>query len=140
MSLYLAHLTNVVDGDTIDCTVNRRHRLRSDERIRIAGIDAPDRKKTKEKQYWRIARAYLRTLFGASPNIKLIDWGDDEDAFGRWLCTVIRCDGLDIGAEMIRRGYAVPYEHRHKIDWEAVDVYPLEEPWYDTRRKSTISD
>lgn len=131
MSIYRATLVRVIDGDTIDVRVDLRHGLLRDVRVRIAGVAAPEVRGVESEWGIRAETELMYHLAAHNPEGKLtlIDWGDaDEDAFGRWLCTV-KVGDLDVGAELIRQGYAVPYERRHEIDWSEVEVYPLEEPW-----------
>ncbi len=96
-------VTAVSDGDTI-----RSNRLR----IRLFGIDAPERKqqcKKSDGSTWacgKAATAALRDFILAVPELRcdLID----VDRYGR---LIMRCfaGNTDIGAAMVRAGYALAY-------------------------------
>ncbi|WJJ58333.1 endonuclease [Staphylococcus phage 110] len=41
--MYKAHVNRVVDGDTIDVTIDHGMRVYSEQRVRILGVDTPER-------------------------------------------------------------------------------------------------
>lgn len=97
----LAGAARAVDGDTI---------VVAGARIRLAGIDAPERR----QQCWaaagvwscgRIAAAALAALVEGRP-VECVEDGRD-----RWRRVIARCsaDGLDINAAMVRGGWALAY-------------------------------
>jgi endonuclease YncB( thermonuclease family) len=96
-------VTAVSDGDTI-----RSDRLR----IRLFGIDAPERKqqcKKSDGSTWacgKAATAALRDFISAAPELRC-DL-TDVDRYGR---LIMRCfaGDADIGAAMVRAGYALAY-------------------------------
>lgn len=89
----------IVDGDTFKVVYDRE--LTS---VRIYGINAPERNEAKAPA----ATAALAKLIGGKV-VRLEFAGKRKrDNFGRLLCKVYLGD-LDVGAEMIRQGHAVPY-------------------------------
>lgn len=96
----------VVDGDSLEY---------QGERIRILDIDAPEfLQKCYDDSGWKYrcgfeAKEYLRKL--VSGNIRCERLG--KDRYGRSLMDCYR-GNVNIGAEMVRQGYAVAYSDRYK--------------------------
>jgi len=98
-------IVGVADGDTVTLL----DASRTQHRIRLDGIDAPER----TQPYGQRARqslaelAHGRTAHADCPKV---------DRYGRAVCRVI-VDGVDIGFEQIRRGFAwhyVKYAHEQR--------------------------
>jgi len=98
-------LVRVVDGDTI--IVNES------ERVRFIGIDSPEMKHPKKPvQPYSLesARELKRLLRNQSQVCLLSDpAGDEKDIYERTLAYIFRKDGLDVNAEMLKRGAARAY-------------------------------
>lgn len=104
---------SVIDGDTIEVHGTR---------IRLAGIDAPESrqtcrvKATKETiRCGQHAALWLADMIGTRP-VTCATMGRDK-----YRRTLARCavDGLDIGAAMVRNGWALPYMRpgkRYEVD------------------------
>ena len=120
-------INRVVDGDTIDVTIDLGFDLYKKERVRIAGVDTPE-KRTRDKEEKALgldATAWMKEkLEGA---IK----GDNEltirtelkggvGKYGRllgWL--YVGDDDLSLNEQMIKEGYALEYDGGTKNkDWE----------------------
>ena len=86
-------VAHVVDGDTLDIIVQGKR-----VRVRILDIDAPEQ----AQPYGHRSRQSLIALCGGES--AHID-GDKHDRTGRLLARV-RCNGVDAGAEQVRRGMA----------------------------------
>lgn len=102
----------IIDGDTLSATVDGRR-----ERIRIAGIDAPETGKRArcraERQRGAEARRWLeRRLAGARVTVEL----RGRDRYGRLLADVY-ADGRPVEPEMVRAGQAVVYERGRGAQW-----------------------
>jgi endonuclease YncB( thermonuclease family) len=101
----------VADGDTLTLldAARRQHRIRLD------GIDAPER----TQAYGRRARESLAALaHGRSATADC----DKIDRYGRAVCRVT-VDGVDVGLEQVRRGLAwhyVRYAHEQSVIARAV--------------------
>ena len=98
----LTRTSYVKDGDTFDTTDGRT--------IRIIGIDTPETGKeflnTTDQPFAKAALADL-TKMVEGVDIKLVDGKEAVGAHGRELKYVQLPDGRDVGAELLRRGYAV---------------------------------
>ncbi len=90
-------VVHVSDGDTFDATGHGGRRT-----IRIAGINAPEQGECGADQ----ARQALGQLLGNAP-VTLVRDRSDRDGFGRLVRYADRADGIDVGAEMVREGWAV---------------------------------
>lgn len=113
--LYRAVVVRVVDGDTIDVDIDLGFYVWiRKQRIRLIGIDAPETR-GESRPEGLAATEYLTSLINGQAiilrTVKGSDGGDRDDSFGRWLGTIYHGD-MDVNAEMIRAGHAVPYEDR----------------------------
>ena len=96
----------VIDGDTIEV---------AGQRVRLHGIDAPEQRQScvTDGREWPCGEAAtdaLRALVQAWP---VVCEGMDLDRYGR---LVARCEagGTDIGAKMVKLGWALAYRHYSK--------------------------
>lgn len=107
-----------VDGDTL-----RAQHQGQDRRIRLAGIDAPELRQTCRDANGRgwscgaAARMRLSALVARGP-VACTPRG--EDRYGRLLATCSSGDVADIGAALVRGGYAVNYG-RYTSDYAAAE-------------------
>jgi len=113
--LYRAVVVRVIDGDTIDVDIDLGFYVWiKKQRIRLFGIDAPE-VKGETRSEGLAATEHLKSLIeGESIILRTVkgdDGGDRDDSFGRWLGTIYHGD-MDVNAEMIRSGHAIPYEGR----------------------------
>lgn len=92
----------VIDGDS----------LRIGEReIRLFGIDAPESRQTctrPDGSRWRCGRAAAALLEELTAAGMVACRGREEDRYGRLVATCTAGD-VDLGAELVRRGYALAY-------------------------------
>lgn len=83
----------IIDGDTYDILKNN-----TSERIRIDGIDAPE----KGMPFYKVSKKYLSNLiYGKFVTIEF----EKKDRYGRWVGRGF-IDKLDISEEMIKAGMA----------------------------------
>ena len=111
-------INRVVDGDTIDVTIDLGFDLYKKERVRVAGVDTPEKRTRdlEEKELGKDATNWLKEkLEGAVA-------GDDDlvirtelvggvGKYGRllgWL--YVGTDELSLNERMITEGYAWPYD------------------------------
>ncbi len=115
----------VVDGDTIDVL---------GKRIRLEGIDAPESAQTCPGRYvggilgpWRCGKAATRALIKLIGSNPVTCESQETDKYDRRIATCF-VGGLDINAEMVRRGYAwafVKYSRtyvKHEADAKSAKV------------------
>ncbi len=98
----------VVDGDTI-VTYDENGQVR----VRMIGIDTPESKRegTPVQDHALDASRELKNLIGNPLQVCLVQdtIGDQYDVYERRLSYVFTEDGLDLNAEMLRRGWARAY-------------------------------
>jgi endonuclease YncB( thermonuclease family) len=97
MYQYKAKLNKIVDGDTVNLTIDLGFRMTMTANCRLAGINAPEMS-TKEGQ---VAKVYLTTILPDSFTIQ----STGLDKYGR---PVVKIG--DINQKMIDSGNAVKYE------------------------------
>jgi len=111
-------INRVIDGDTIDVTLDLGFSLTKKERVRIAGVDTPEKRtrNLEEKELGIDATNWLKD------KIKNTLTGDDEltirtelvggvGKYGRllgWL--YVGDDDYSLNEQMITEGYAWPYD------------------------------
>ena len=117
---YKVHVVSVIDGDTFDAEFPNR----SIERVRMLGVDCPEKTadKNKPNEYDGIDDMNCLAYWGLKAKNFTISWLQDKDVYiefdslagvkeyyGRWLCYVY-VDDVDFNAELIKEGYARVYE------------------------------
>lgn len=88
-------LVRITDGDTIRVDAGGR-----EERVRLIGIDTPER----DECYFREATEHLRSLLEERP-LTMVRDVSDRDRYGR-LLRYLYVDGRFVNALMVRDGYA----------------------------------
>ena len=100
-------VTSVVDGDTLRARIGG-----ATERVRLIGVDAPERGEC----YFARSTELLREL--AQDTVVRLQ-GDstqrERDRFGRLLAYVVLPDGIDAGEVLLERGAAVVFETRPRF-------------------------
>lgn len=113
---YRAQITKVVDGDTVDVKVDLGFAVTISQRVRLAGLDAPER-------YTELGRACVRYV---------LDWVTFQqndaltpfpitlrserpmagDKYGRYLATVVGPDGTVLNNLLVSSGHARSWDGR----------------------------
>tara|TARA_B100000963_G_scaffold66285_1_gene54461 strand:- start:4 stop:471 length:468 start_codon:yes stop_codon:yes gene_type:complete len=127
----VTEINKVLDGDTIDVTIDLGFELYKKERVRIAGVDTPEKRtrNLEEKALGIDATNWLKEKLEGAIN------GDDDlvirteleggvGKYGRLLGWLYIGDGtVSLNEEMIGEGYAHPYDGGTKnMDLEALRV------------------
>ena len=111
---YHAIVKKVVDGDTIDFTVDVGFHVQINIRTRLMGIDAPETSTEEGK----IVRDWLRQVLPVGTPVMIQTFKDKTDKYGRWLALVnADCltpsenpyDALTLNDVLIQKGYAIFY-------------------------------
>tara|TARA_R100000773_G_scaffold40347_1_gene36247 strand:- start:1637 stop:2017 length:381 start_codon:yes stop_codon:yes gene_type:complete len=106
--IYNAILERVVDGDTIDVTLDLGFNVKlHKQRVRLAGIDTPESRTRDlaEKALGKKASARLKELCGEKLKIKSLGKGK----YGRILGIPYSEDDQNICEILIKEGHAVEY-------------------------------
>ena len=98
-----ATLVKVVDGDTIDVTING-----TKERVRLIGIDTPETKKpnTPVECFGPEASAFTTSLLPEGTLLHLERDVEARDKYDRLLAYAYLTDGTFVNLEIVRQGYA----------------------------------
>ena len=116
---YNATVTRVVDGDTFDCVIDLGFDLTIKQRVRVAGVDTPE-KRTRDKEekklgldatIWLEDRLEIAAAAGYGLTVRTeLDKGA-TGKYGRllgWL--YVGDEDLSLNEEMIQEGYAWEYD------------------------------
>jgi len=107
----IKEINKVVDGDTIDITIDLGFSLTTKQRVRLNGIDTPESltKDAYEKQFGLEAKQFIADWIASKKNITIRTEKDDK--YGRIL-GVLFGDGEteSLNDKMIREGYAWGYD------------------------------
>ena len=106
---YKADLRRVVDGDTIDVSLNVGFDIVFNTRIRLLGINAPESRTRDlvEKEKGLAAKDWLIATI-TDKEIVIKTTLDKKGKFGRVLGEIF-VDGVNINQQMITEGHAVVY-------------------------------
>ena len=89
----------ITDGDTLRCADGRR--------VRLVGIDAPERD---QRPFGDAARRALQRLAPEGTRVTLEPGRVRRDQFDRVLAVVRLADGTDVNERLIADGFAVRYD------------------------------
>ena len=118
---YEVHVTDVLDGDTFDAIFPDG----DVERVRILGVDTPEKSASDNKpnEYDGITDLECLAYWGMKAKYFAEEWIEGKDVYiefdsiagfkgyyERWLCYVYLENGTDFNAELVKRGYARVYE------------------------------
>ena len=108
---YIHSIDRVVDGDTVDVTIDLGFGLLKKERIRLYGVDTPESRTTdkEEKKYGLEAADYLGELLHSTEEVVLETL--EKDKYGRWLGKFY-VDGTDlptVNEILVEEGYGWDY-------------------------------
>lgn len=95
---FSGRIVAIADGDTVTLL----DRMKQQHKIRLSGIDAPERKQA----FGNVSRQHLAGLvFGKQVNADC----PKTDRYGRWIC-MIEIDGVDANLAQVSAGMAWHYK------------------------------
>jgi len=106
---YVARVLEVIDGDTVDVSIDLGFSVQHTIRVRLYGINTPETRtrNKEEKQKGLAAKARLKELIeGKFVNIKTKK--DETEKFGRYLAEIY-IDGVNVNQTLITEGHAKEY-------------------------------
>tara|TARA_R110002020_G_scaffold355261_1_gene567976 strand:+ start:464 stop:835 length:372 start_codon:yes stop_codon:yes gene_type:complete len=119
---YMVKVTRVVDGDTIDVSVDLGFDIWHNARVRMMGIDTPESRtrNLEEKALGLASKARLKELLKGQ-KVRLECSKEGKGKFGRILADVVTIDKegneININNRLIEEGHARPYYGGKKIPW-----------------------
>ena len=111
-----AHVVRVVDGDTIVVDAHPWPGWTRRVSVRIAGIDAPERRARCKKERGLAARAAEKVVSVIGRDVLLVNVVEGKFA-GRIVAEVILSDGRSLGSILLEAGLAVPYAGGKRRSW-----------------------
>lgn len=100
---------HVVDGDTLDVLIDRGFRETREDRIRLYGVNTPERGEPGYKEATNALIEMVYDFHGASLPL-ICRTIMPKDKYGRWLAAVQVVGRVpDVSAELIRLGLGVEY-------------------------------
>ncbi len=105
MYTYKAKLIKVVDGDTVDFSLDLGMSIYSKQRIRLLGINSPEMR-GENKEDGKAAKAHIIDMLNKEGDIVVKT--EKQGKYGRYLGTIY-LNGTDINQQMINDGFAVEY-------------------------------
>ncbi len=127
---YQATLVHVVDGDTVDLAIDLGFFTTLQCRLRLVGVDTPERGQPGYQQAKEFVRVTLtqtqfkvRTLKHPSKSL---------DKYGRFLADIILPDGSSLSVLLIQNSLARPYDGGAKPvdEWDTVPMLRTVPPQY----------
>ena len=117
----IKQIDRIVDGDTVDATIDLGFDVLYKTRVRLYGINTPETrtKDLEEKERGLAAKARLNEIINKAVHMghHLILQSEEKDKYGRYLGTIIiqdcRPDHQDeksnVNQMLVEEGHAVPY-------------------------------
>ena len=110
----IKQVLKVVDGDTIDASIDLGFDISLEKRIRLAGIDTPESRTTnvKEKAMGLESKEWIKkTLEGAKDILIKTELPDSTEKYGRIIGHLfINGQETSLNNQMITSGYALAYD------------------------------
>jgi len=119
---YMVKVTRVVDGDTIDVSVDLGFDIWHNARVRMMGIDTPESRtrNLEEKALGLASKARLKELLKGQ-KVRLECSKEGKGKFGRILAEVVTIDKegneINVNNRLIEEGHARPYYGGKKVPW-----------------------
>lgn len=120
--LYSATVIKVVDGDTIDCTVDLGFSIFSKIRFRLYGIDTPE-KTSKILEIRELANKATEFVKNAINGKTITIQSVEKDKYGRWLGIVhIDSTQATLNEQLVTLNLAKPYfgDSKTNLQWSVL--------------------
>lgn len=117
--IYLALVTKVIDGDTIDCAVDLGFNVFTKERFRLYGIDTPE-KTSKDLVIKDIAFKATDFIKDSIESKQVTIECFGKDKYGRWLAKVyLNNESPTVNEQLVALGYAKVYfgDNKMNLGW-----------------------
>ena len=96
---YRATILRVVDGDTLDVSIDLGFNIFHKLRIRLKGVDCPELRTEEGKA----AKAFVETWLEGLP-VTIVTYKDEQEKYGRYLAKVLTAKG-DLVNDLIAAGH-----------------------------------
>jgi len=110
---YMAEVKKIIDGDTLDISVDLGFDIYMTMRVRLFGLNTPETRSVdiEEKKRGLAAKEYVKTwLDTRSYQIKIKTFKDKTEKYGRILADVYDTLGVDcLNVDLLESNMAKPY-------------------------------
>ncbi len=111
MYQYKATVERVVDGDTIDLTIDLGFKITTHQRIRLTGIDTPEifsvKKNSEEYKKGVEVKEFVEARLAANNNKVIVETEKVTEKYGRYVGTITFADNeTTLNDELVDKGYA----------------------------------
>lgn len=112
---YEAKIEKVVDGDTVDVTIDVGFGMFCKQRVRINGIDTPEKNSSDplEKKMGHEATEFVESWVKKQKKFRIKTYKDDK--YGRLLADVYGDNDEFLNEQMVNLGYAWRYDGGTKV-------------------------
>jgi len=106
----LKQIDKVVDGDTIDVTIDLGFDIFTSQRIRLKGVNTPESRTRdkEEKKRGLAAKSFVEFQLSSIEDVVLKTFKDKPGKYGRVLGDFI-INGESLVNQIIDQGYGIPY-------------------------------
>jgi len=106
-------IKRVIDGDTIDIVFDLGFKVSTQQRVRLARIDAPElrSKDPKEREKAQETKKYVENKLKQCKELKVVTYKTGK--FGRFLVDIF-VDGKNLNNELVEKGLAKRYESKRR--------------------------
>ena len=110
---YSAKCIRVIDGDTIDCEIDLGFDISIRERVRLAGINAPESRTRDlvEKSQGLAAKARVKEIMEENERFVLQTEYDKTGMYGRVIGTIVLFNGESLNDMLVSEGHAVKKDY-----------------------------
>ncbi len=112
MYKYKAKVERVIDGDTLEVTIDLGFKITTVQKLRLAGINTPEtynvKKDSEEYQKGMFAKNYVEKRIAENNNLILIETEKVPEKYGRYVTKVWLEDvEKTLNDELVEKGLAV---------------------------------
>jgi len=104
---YSARQVRVIDGDTVDVEIDLGFSTFVKQRLRLYGINAPEKNRAASRGAGIAALQHLESLLCAGP-CEVVTKKDATEKYGRYLAELF-VNGENLNDRMVKDGFAAPY-------------------------------
>jgi micrococcal nuclease len=106
---HVLSIDRIVDGDTVDLTLDLGFSISIRQRVRLLGVNTPEiaSRDPAEKIRAKSAREFTGSWLGRQS--KLVAHTTKDDKYGRILARIVGDDGVTVNDALLEAKLAVPY-------------------------------
>ena len=112
MYKYKAKVERVIDGDTLEVTIDLGFKITTVQKLRLAGINTPEtynvKKNSEEYQKGMLSKNYVEKRISENNNMILIETEKVPEKYGRYVTKVwLENPDKTLNDELVEKGLAV---------------------------------